>query len=71
MKAFFLLGANPIIPVAIGILIYLWATAGWSYIGRPFMGAMWFFYGMANLALILDTLQLQGKLPEWLQKLVV
>ena len=56
------MGANPIIPVAIGIFIYLWATGGWTFIGRPYMGLMWFFYGCANLALILDTLQLQGKL---------
>lgn len=61
-KLFLMAGTNPIIPVAIGILVYLWATGGWWYTGRPFMGAMWFFYGMANLALILDTLQLQGKI---------
>ena len=54
------LGTNPVIPVAMGVAIYAWACAGYVYIGRPWMGGMWFCYGVANLCLIFDTLQVQG-----------
>lgn len=62
MEKIILMGANPVIPMLLGVGIYLWAMAGWWYLGRPYMGLMWFFYGMANLALIGDALKTMGKI---------
>lgn len=56
IKTLLNLGANPYIPMSLGVALYLWAFGGVTYAGKPWFGGMWFFYACANGCLLMHTI---------------
>jgi len=61
IKEILLFGANPVIPISIGIVLYIWIAIGYSMSGKPWFGGMWLCYSAANLFVLIHTLVEQTK----------
>jgi hypothetical protein len=55
MNSIFLWATNPVWPMIMGAVLYIWITIGFFYKGWPWFGTMWLCYAFANLALAMHS----------------
>lgn len=48
--------ADPVNPMVLGALLYLWTGAALYFLDKPWFGGMWIAYAFANFFLIQHTL---------------
>jgi hypothetical protein len=57
LEALFSAAASPATPVALGILLYLWAAIGWLMRGDGPMVLVWSAYALANCGFLWAALR--------------
>lgn len=56
MMAIITWAADPVKPMVIGALLYVWIALALYFTGKPWFGGMWLAYAAANLFLIGHTI---------------
>jgi len=49
-------GTNPVYPMVLGALLYVWIGVALVVTDKPYFGGMWFAYAFANAFLVLHSL---------------